>query len=296
MTSSPQDAVLVVNTQSRRGQQLYAQAKSEIARRGINLSESYPVRDASRVPAVVAEAVAQGRRFIIVGGGDGTISSVVSSFANQDVVLGLLPMGTANNFARANGIPLDLAAAIEVLSTGKVAQVDLGRVDQTYFTNAVSIGITSSIHRGSPDLLKRRLGRVGYLLAAARQFSSCQSFDCRLVLDGAHKEMSALDVRIANGPFQGGRRVVTEADVGSGDLVVRVVTGSSKWNLGRAWLRNGMGRADNPALVQTFRAREIEVAAKPRQHVSVDGEVVTQTPVRVCIVPAALRLMVLESG
>jgi YegS/Rv2252/BmrU family lipid kinase len=289
------DAVLIVNTQSRRGQQLYAQAKHQIIRRGIRLSESYPVRDASRIPAVVTEAITQGHRFIILGGGDGTVSSSVSSFAHRDVALGLLPMGTANNFARANGIPLDLDAAVEALVSGTVVKVDLGRVDQTYFTNAVSIGITSAIHRGSSDPLKRHLGRVGYMLAAARQLAACKPFDCRLVVDDATVDVSALDVRIANGPFQGGLRVVDEARVDSGNLVVRVIRAGSAWSLGRVWLRTGMGRADDPALVQTIRARQIEVSTKPRQHVSVDGEVVTQAPVKVDIVPGALRLIVPRS-
>jgi YegS/Rv2252/BmrU family lipid kinase len=201
-------------------------------------------------------------------------------------------MGTANNFARANGIPFDLTAAIEVLSSGRIARVDLGKVDEICFTNAVSIGITSIIHRGSPDSLKRHLGRAGYLLSAARQLAACEPFQCRLLLDGNPVELTALDVRIANGPFQGGLRVVREAGVDTGDLTVRVIKAQSKWDLGRVWMRTAIGQRDNPALVETFRAHEIEISARPGQQVSVDGEIVTQTPVRICVVPAALRLMV----
>jgi YegS/Rv2252/BmrU family lipid kinase len=285
------DAVLIVNTQSRRGERLYATAKREIARRGITLSESYPVRDASRIPAVVAEAVGQGHRFIVVGGGDGTVSSAVASLADRDVMLGLLPMGTANNFARANGIPLDLAGAVQVLASGRIAEVDLGRVEQTAFTNAVSIGITSAIHRGSPDQLKRHLGRVGYMLAAARQFTSFRPFRCRLILDGTPVETDAIDIRIANGPFQGGLRVMEEAKVDSGDLAIRVIKARSPWTLARVLTGAGMGRTD-PHLVATYRAREIEISAAPPQDVSVDGEVVTRTPVRIRVDQGALRLLV----
>jgi diacylglycerol kinase family enzyme len=57
-----------------------------------------------------------------------------------------------------------------------------------------------------------------------------------------------------------------------------------------------MGRADNPALARTFRAHEIEITTTPRQRVSVDGEVVTQTPARISVVPGALRLMVPSGG
>jgi YegS/Rv2252/BmrU family lipid kinase len=286
------DAVLIVNTQSRRGERLYAKAKRAIAQRGIGLAESYPVRDASRIPAVVAEAVAQGYRFIVVGGGDGTVSSSVASLADRDVVLGLLPMGTANNFARANGIPLDLAGAVDVLVSGRIAAVDLGRVEQTAFTNAVSIGITSAIHRGSPDRLKRHFGRIGYMLAASRQFTAFRPFRCRLLFDGNPVETDAIDVRIANGPFQGGLRVVTEAHVDSGDLAIRVIKARSPWGLARVWIGKGLGRTADPDLVATYRAREIEISAVPPQDVSVDGEVVTRTPVRVSVDPGALRLLV----
>jgi diacylglycerol kinase family enzyme len=205
-------------------------------------------------------------------------------------------MGTANNFARANRIPLDLEAAIEVIASGTVARVDLGRVDRTCFTNAVTVGVTGAIHRGSPHGLKRRLGRLGYLLAAARQAAAFKPFACRLVLDGAVVESTALDVRIANGPFQGGVRVVRELSVDSGDLAVRVIAASSAWGLGRVWMRSWMGRRDDPALVRMFRAREVEISAAPGQHVSVDGEVVTRTPVRIAVVPGALRLMVPAAG
>jgi YegS/Rv2252/BmrU family lipid kinase len=294
--SSRPDAVLIVNTQSRRGERLYAKAKHAMVRRGIGIAESYPVRDASRIPAVVAEAVAQGHRFIVVGGGDGTVSSAVSSLVDHEVALGLLPMGTANNFARANGIPLDLAKAVELLATGRTARVDLGFVERTAFTNAVSIGITGAIHRGSPDGLKRRFGRIGYLIAATRQAAAFRPFRCRLVLDGVPLETDAIDIRVANGPFQGGVRVLAEARVDSGALVARVIRAHSSFALARVWMRAGMGRAADPDLVQTYTARTIALSAAPLQDVSVDGEVVTRTPVEIRVDPGALALVVPRPG
>jgi len=287
-----EEAALVVNTQSRRGQRLYGKAKSELARRGIPVRDSFPVRDASRLSAVVQEVLAQGYRFMIVGGGDGTVSSVASVLADRNIRLGLLPMGTANNFARANRIPLALSAAVEVLASGREASVDLGRIDGVCFTNAVSVGISSAVHRGSPDPLKRHFGRVGYLMAAAREVAAFRGFACRLRLDGVLHETAALDVRIANGPFQGGLRVVEGAGVESGDLAVRVIKGPSKWAYAGAWARFATGRRADPGAIETFRARDIEIDTDPPQFVSVDGEVMRRTPARVTIVPAALRLMV----
>jgi YegS/Rv2252/BmrU family lipid kinase len=286
------EAVLVINTQSRRGQRLYTKAKQELERQGIGLAAAYPVRDASRIVTVVEDVIAKGHKFIIVGGGDGTISSVVSLFAHTDLLLGLLPTGTANNFARANRIPLDLKGSVAVLAKGRVKKVDLGHINETYFTNAVSIGVTSAIHRSSPDQMKRYLGRTGYLMVALGRLASYHSFHSRLNLDGAIIEAHALDIRIANGPFHGGLQAVEGASVESGELVVRIIKGPSKWALGHVWMRIALGRRIDPSLVQTHRACQIEISTEPGQFVSVDGEVVTKTPVQVSVAPAALNLLV----
>jgi YegS/Rv2252/BmrU family lipid kinase len=290
------EAVLVVNTQSRRGQALYGKAREEMERQGIAIREAYPVRDAARIKAIVEEAIAGGHRFIVVGGGDGTVSSLVSLFAGTDLVLGLLPLGTANNFARANRIPLNLAGAVRVLAEGRVASVDLGHVDFGHaggsaFTNAVSIGLTSSIHRGAPDGVKRSLGRAGYLMVALARFRSSEPFAARLVLDGREVAVRALDIRVANGPYHGGFPALPEASLDSADLVVRVIEGPSPWVLGRVWMRIVLGRPVDPSLVRIFHARTIALTAEPEQFVSVDGEVVAQTPARITVLPGALRLM-----
>jgi len=91
------EAVLVVNSRSRRGRQLYHRAKRLLRERGIALALTYPVRNPARIPEIVRDAIGKGYQFIIIGGGDGTISSVVDFFAYRSVVLGILPAGTANS-------------------------------------------------------------------------------------------------------------------------------------------------------------------------------------------------------
>jgi diacylglycerol kinase family enzyme len=73
------------------------------------------VRDPDRLPEAVRKVISKGCKQVIVGGGDGTISSVVDDFAYRDVVFGLLPLGTANSFARTLGIPLTVAKAVDVI-------------------------------------------------------------------------------------------------------------------------------------------------------------------------------------
>jgi YegS/Rv2252/BmrU family lipid kinase len=283
---------LVVNSRSRRGERLYVDAKALLLKTGFELAASYPVRDPARIPEIVREAVERGERLIAIGGGDGTISSIVDYLAYQNVTLGILPMGTANNFARGIRLPLDLKAAVEVIAEGRPAMVDLGKLNNNYFSNAVSLGLSAAIHRASRDRTKRYFGRAGYLLAAVRSFSTHRSFRCLLEHDGATSEIEALDLRIANGPYHGGFVAVPGAGVESHDLVVRIIKGGSKWALVRSWTDIARGRSLDPATVEILRVRELTLTADPVQVVSVDGEIVTETPVTISVASKALRLMV----
>jgi YegS/Rv2252/BmrU family lipid kinase len=286
------EAALVVNTRSRRGRRLYATAKRLLEEGGFTLAASYPVFDPSRLPEIVETLVGEGHKLIIVGGGDGTVSSIVDFLAYRKAVLAILPLGTANSFARTLGIPLNVEGAVEVICSGKVADVDLGEIDGDFFANSAALGISADIARSRPQRLKRYLGRFAYLLVAARRFLYHRSFRCVLTSASGSLEISALDVLIANGPYHGGVLVVGAADVESRDLVVRVIKGRSKWILARGWLRILFGRALAPETLVVMRARAVAVAADPPQYVCVDGEVVTRTPMHVRVAPDALKIMV----
>jgi|GEM_PF-166937 len=121
-------AVLIVNTYSRRGENLFFRAMDGLDARGIKLAAAYPVRNPKRLPEFVKEAIGRGHKLIIVGGGDGTISSVVDYFVERDIALGVLPLGTGNSFARSLGIPVDINGALDVIAKGKLATIDVGEV------------------------------------------------------------------------------------------------------------------------------------------------------------------------
>lgn len=288
-------AVLVVNTMSRRGARAYSQAKRQLKDAGVMLDAAYPVRHADRIPEVVRAAIAQGHTFIIVGGGDGTISSVVDYLAYANVVFGLLPLGTANSFARTLGIPLDLAGAIDVLVNGNVADIDLGKINDDYFANGAALGLPAAVGRATPHSLKIWLGRTGYLLVAAYKFVKHKPFRCLVTVAGQEASFEALDVRIASGSHQGGVLVAGEANVDDGVILVHILKGASKWALVREWSRVAFGAPFKAGDIEVLKAREMIIDTIPKQHLAIDGEVVTQTPIRVSVAREALLLMVPRS-
>jgi len=106
LIKSERIAALVVNTRSRRGERLYAKARYLLGERGFKLDVCYAVSDPSRLQWIVRSLIAGGHKLVIVG--DGTVSAVAALFAYKDVVFGLLPLGTANSFARTLSIPLSI--------------------------------------------------------------------------------------------------------------------------------------------------------------------------------------------
>ena len=285
-------AVLIVNTRSRQAARAYAEAKRLLTGAGVVLEASYPVRNAERLHEIVREEIAKGIKFIIVGGGDGTISSVVDHFAYTSVVFGVLPLGTANSFARTLGIPLDLPGAIEVLINGKVADVDLGQINHDYFANGSSIGMPSIIGRATPHALKKWLGRGAYLLVGVAKFARYTPFRCIVTIDDRKNTFDALDVRIANGGYQGGVLVAPEAHLESGRIVIHILEGPSRWALAKEWARVALGAPFHPGRMTVLIARNLTIDTVPMQHVAIDGEVITRTPINVSVARNALLLMV----
>ena len=258
------------------------------------LDAAYPVRHAEMLHEIVREEIAKGRKFIILGGGDGTISSVVDHFAYTSVVFGVLPLGTANSFARTLGIPLDLAGAIDVLVNGKVANIDLAKINEDYFANGSSIGMPAIVGQATPHSLKKWLGRGAYGLVAAYKFMRFAPFRCIVTVNDQQTSFQAFDVLIASGGYQGGVLVAREANPYDGKIVVRILKGPSKWALAKKWARIALGVPFGPSDLEVIRVPELTIDTVPQQYVAVDGEVITQTPIRVSVAREALHLMTPE--
>src|SRR5919202_1186696 len=133
-------AALVVNTRSRTGERAFFRALDRLQELDIQLGVTYAIRDPTRLSETVREVLDDGYRFLILGGGDGSVSSVVDFLAGRDAVLGLLPLGTANDFARTLGIPEDVEGACKTIAGGKIVDVDLGLAGDTHYVNVASVG------------------------------------------------------------------------------------------------------------------------------------------------------------
>lgn len=134
---------------------LAGRAMRLLAARGMVMHRITNVDRAQHLGRALDAAVAGAPDLLVVAGGDGTLSAAGRRLSGLDIALGVLPVGTTNNFARSLGLPVRLEAAVAALAAGKVADVDLGAADERAFTNMVSVGVSVQV-----------AGRVPYRLNA----------------------------------------------------------------------------------------------------------------------------------
>jgi diacylglycerol kinase (ATP) len=294
-------AALIVNARSRTGEQAFERASELLTSLGVEIGASYALHDAARLPETVREAVGEGHDPIILGGGDGSVSSTVDFLAHNDVTLGLLPLGTANDFARTLEIPGDLEAACRTIANGKVVDIDLGLAGDNFYVNVASVGLGVEATRALSPQLKKRIGPLAYPVAAIKAFLKHEPFTARFSFpDGDHEPVGygrLLQVAVGNGRFYGGGMVVAP-DSGIDDRTLDVYAiklGRQRDLVGVArYLKSG-DFVKNES-VDHFHTQRVRLETEPELSVNVDGELVTRTPEEFSVAANALHVIVPETS
>ena len=283
-------AALIVNAKSRKGRKLFKRACERVATLPYAV-EAHAVEDPKHLDRTVRQALDKKPDLVILGGGDGTVSGLVDLLVGKGVMLGVLPLGTANSFARTLGIPLDIDGAFEVLRTGAPRRIDLGMIDRDYFANCAAMGMSPQIAETVPHNLKKVAGRIGYLGWAAYQFASFKPF-ILTVDDGTETHrMRVVEVRISNGPYHGGQWLVDEAAVDSGKIVVQAVCARYKRGLVKNWAASFLGLSARHHDTVSFSGTSLKIDTVPKLPISIDGEVLAHTPVTAHIAAGVIEVI-----
>ena len=262
-----------------------------LAERGIDVVETRAVRTRKQL----RKAVKRARRrvgLIVVCGGDGTLTSVVSLFAHRDVTLGVVPAGTVNSFSRNLGIEQTFEGAADTIAHGVERRADLGRVNGTYFANFITVGVEADVARQTTRSLKKVLGPLAYGAAALGPFLRHRPFRCTLRWGKRRLALQTHHVIVVNGRYYGYRPIGPDAAQTGGKLTVFVRDEKGKMALLVTYAALALGKQrglDGARLWSTFDA--VKVCADPVQRVAVDGRSLGETPVCIRVVPAALRVM-----
>jgi diacylglycerol kinase (ATP) len=251
--------------------------------------------DAADALARAREAVAEGTGALVAVGGDGMANLALQAVAGTRTPLGLVAVGTGNDFARALGLPLrDPAASgrliAEALKGDRVRDVDLGRVNGTWFGTVLASGFDSKVNdRG--NRMRLPVGRFRYDLAMLAELAAFRPVPYRITLDGGEtREIDATLVAVGNGSsYGGGMRICPGADPGDGLFDITVVGDCSRTTLLKVFPKVYRGTHTGHPVVSVHRASRVELVAEGVTGYA-DGEPLGPLPLTAECIPAAVRV------
>ena len=226
-------------------------------------------------------------------GGDGLAGAVAHALRETEGVLGVLPGGRGNDFARKLGIPTDPVEAAEVLATGTERTVDIAEVDGRTFLGIASYGFDSEVQdlANATTVVK---GSLVYLYATLRSLAAWKPVRLTFTADGGEERaFEGFAVAASNsGRFGGGMKFVPDADLEDGLIDVVLTMAASKLTYLRCLPQVFKGTHVDNDNIEIFRAREIRVDAERPFRIYADGDPIGQTPATIRSVPAALKVLV----
>lgn len=235
-------------------------------------------------------ALADGAKRVIVVGGDGTLQEVVAALKGSAVVLGVVPAGTGNDFARTHRIPRDPRSALRVALGGSIKAIDLGVVNERIFINVAGVGFDAEVAAWAKYRSRRFGGPVVYL---AGVFAQLWAYSPQL-LKYAVDRQPALEERciliaVGNGRYYGGGMMICpEADAADGLFDVVIGGDLGKLETLRLLPKVFGGRHLGQPKVKTARGERVEISGPGFLTVHADGEPAGRLPAVFEILPRAL--------
>jgi len=236
---------------------------------------------------------------VIVAGGDGTLNEAVNGlgmFARRKLI-GLIPLGTGNDFGRTLGLPALIDDNIDILRAGRTAQIDIVRVKSKrsrYFVNVSAGGFSGMVDEKITPQIKRTWGPLAYIRGAAAALPHLHAYKTEIVFDDDERLSTGLyNVVVANGRYvAGGLPIAPTADPADGKLEVVLIPklGPGEMALLAAEIVLGKHLSSNATIFR--QARKIAVRSRPGMWFNVDGELVGNAPAVFQIIPRALNFIV----
>ena len=282
-------ALLLINENSRNGKALRQQAKESLSAHRIDVIE--PAKDDRRSSSDLIRAYADGIDLVIVGGGDGSLNAAAAGLISSGLPLGVLPLGTANDFARTLGIGNDLQQAVKIIAAGHRRAIDLGEVNGHLFFNVSSIGFSATLARHLTAESKKRWGTFGYALAAFKLLKQSRPFSASIEHDGVVEKVKTVQVSVGNGRFYGGGMTVEQsAAPDDGLLDVYSLEVAHWWQMIALLPALRRGTHGRWRKVRTLSTTALTLTTRRPHDINADGELIGQTPAHFTIKTKAIQV------
>ena len=270
---SAKTAVLLVNTRSKKGRTSVEIVANRLRSAGYDITDNYKLTQGTDLHETMKSIMKSPPTLLVVGSGDGTVSAVSGYLANSNTALGYIPLGTTNNFGRSLGLPMDTEESVNVITKGKLADVNLGKVGEEYFVNMATFGVSMIVAQGVPHGLKQLFGRASYAIYSLVSILRHRPLTIDIETSHGHETYKTHQLCVANGSRHAGQQIAEDAHIDKNQLLAYSLGSSHRLTtfLSSLWL---LLSAHLPAAKKGFIADSAMTIHLSRpQRIEIDGEI-----------------------
>ena len=206
-----------------------------------------------------------------------------------DIPIGVIPAGTADDFAGAVGMSREPLEAARQIASGSVERVDCGRVNDLYFVNIFSFGIFTTTSQRTPDERKHKIGKLAYIIEGVKEFRTMHAVPLEIEADGERFDLRSLMVLIFNGETAGGFHLARRSSIKDGLFDCILLEKKNFFRSTLAMCRYLAG--GSPKIVRHLRARRIDIRSSVNEPTDVDGQKGAEFPLHIECLAGGLRVM-----
>ncbi|MTJ14327.1 lipid kinase [Anabaena sp. UHCC 0187] len=284
-------ALLLVNRHARQGQERYQEAINCLNGLGLEI-----ITESTEDPTQLGDVIRRYQQeidLVIVGGGDGTLNAAVDAIVDTQLPLGILPLGTANDLAKTLGIPNSLPEACQIIASGNLRRIDLGWVNDKYFFNVASLGLSVNITQQLTKEIKRRWGIFAYAAIAFQVICKSRPFSAEIRINDQSILVKTVQIAVGNGRYYGGgMAVVHDAAIDDQRLDLYSLEIDHWWQMLTFLPAMRQGRHIDSPNVRALEGQEITVYTRKPHSINTDGEITTHTPAVFRVIPQAIAVFV----
>ncbi|MFN2367150.1 MAG: lipid kinase [Desulfurivibrionaceae bacterium] len=233
--------------------------------------------------------------FVIIGGGDGTLNRMAEWLVAAGRPVGIIPLGTGNDLARTLDIPFQVEDACRVIAAGNRRKISLGKVNDKYFFNAASIGLSTKVARNLDPENKKRWGALAYSRALLEEIYNRHAFRAEITSgeSGESLRLRTIQITVGNGRYYGGGLVFSEeATIYNRELGLFAIVAQDFLELLKMAPLFMLGRHTELERVIFLHGKKFVIHTHRPKEIDVDGELIGKTPAFFDLDPDVLEFFV----
>ena len=231
--------------------------------------------------------------YILIAGGDGTVDSVVNAMEQRNINLpiGILPVGTANDFGSFLGIPSDVETACKQILSSKPKLIDIGKINEKYFVNVASTGLFTDVSQKTDVNLKNTIGKLAYYLKGLEELPNFRRLKLKLTSKECTFDGEMYLLLVFNGKTAGNFNLATEADVTDGKLDVIIFKAIQIIELIPLFIKVLRGEHLDSDKVVYFKTDDLYIESSEDIVTDIDGERGPDFPLRIQCIEKGIKVL-----